>query len=323
MHRSLFRPLALAALFTLTLLHAAETPAAAASNKTASPHKAKRVVILMIDGPRYTETWGEPTRQYIPRQNKELLPQGVLYTQFKNNGPTYTNAGHSAITTGFYQPINNSGKELPKNPSLFQMYLATGKPKTDAWIITSKDKLEILADTKNPDWSGKHLPSTDCGLSGNGSKYREDTVTWAQVEKLLPEHKPHLTLINFKEPDASGHAKSWENYLKGIRDTDEYAAQLWKLIQSIPEFKNQTALFITNDHGRHIDGRLDGFISHGDECSGCRHISLLAMGPDFKKGKELDTPAGQIDIAVTVAEILGLKIPNSPGRVLTELWEGK
>lgn len=277
----------------------------------------------MIDGPRYTETWGEPTRQYIPQQNKVMLPQGVLYTQFKNNGPTYTNAGHSAITTGFYQPINNSGKELPRNPSLFQRYIATGKPKTDAWVIASKDKLEILIDTLNPEWSGKHLASSICGTSGNGSQYCEDSVTWERIMKLLPEHKPHVVLINFKEPDASGHAKKWESYLQGIRDTDAYAAKLWAWIQSHPDFKDQTALFITNDHGRHIDGRLDGYISHGDECSGCRHISLLALGPDFKKGKELDTPAGQIDIAVTAAEILGLKIEGSSGRVLTELFEEK
>ena len=28
--------------------------------------KAKRVIILVIDGARYTETWGEPNRKYIP-----------------------------------------------------------------------------------------------------------------------------------------------------------------------------------------------------------------------------------------------------------------
>lgn len=284
-------------------------------------YKAKRVIILVIDGPRYSETWGEPSRQYIPRQDKELAPQGVLYTDFRNDGPTYTNAGHSALLTGFYQEINNSGKELPKNPSLLQKYIKAGNPKTDAWIIASKDKLQILANSMHPDWKYQYLASTDCGKKGNTSGYRDDATTWERVQSILPEHKPHLVLINFKEPDASGHARNWEKYLRGIEDTDELAYKLWNLIQSLPDFKDQTALFITNDHGRHLDTRLMGFTSHGDKCYGCRHISLLAMGPDFKKGAVIDKHRGQIDIAVTAAEILGLKLEGSKGDILEELFE--
>jgi len=283
--------------------------------------KAKRVIILVIDGPRYSETWGEPQRQYIPLQDKELLPQGVLYTDFRNDGPTYTNAGHSALLTGFYQEINNTGKELPKNPSLMQKYIKAGNPKTDAWVIASKDKLQILANSMHPDWKYKYLASTDCGKKGNTSGYRDDATTWMRVQEILPEHKPHLVLINFKEPDASGHARNWEKYLRGIEDTDEYAYKLWNLIQSLPDFKDQTALFITNDHGRHLDNRFMGFTSHGCKCYGCRHISLLALGPDFKKGVEINKHRGQIDIAVTAAAILGLKLEGSKGDVLEEMFE--
>jgi len=285
--------------------------------------KTKRVVIVVIDGPRYTETWGEPERQYIPHQAKEMAPQGVFYTDFRNDGPTYTNAGHSAVLTGFYQEINNTGKELPKNPSLLQRYLADGnKPNTDAWVIASKDKLTILANSMHPDWKYKYLASTDCGKKGNGSGYREDAITMARIEEILPEHKPHVVLINFKEPDASGHAKNWEKYLRGIEDTDSYAYRIWNLIQSLPDFKDQTALFITNDHGRHTDAPpLKNFTSHGDNCFGCRHISLLALGPDFKKGAVINKHRGQIDIAVTAAKLLGLKIKGSKGRVMEEMFE--
>ena len=107
----------------------------------------------------------------------------------------------------------------------------------------------------------------------------------------------------------------------GIQDTDELAAKLWTWIQSQPDFANQTALFITNDHGRHADGHLDGYVSHGDDCPSCHHISLLALGPDFKKGAVVETHRGQIDIAETAAEILGVKLPASKGALLTELLE--
>jgi len=312
---SVLRSIALVALFLVSAF-------AVGAEKEARVFKTKRVVILVIDGPRYTETWGEPQRQYIPRQAKELAPQGVLFTDFRNDGPTYTNAGHSAMLTGFYQEINNTGKELPKNPSLMQRYLAEGnKPNTDAWVIASKDKLQILANSMHPDWKYKYLASTDCGKKGNTTGYREDAVTMSRIEEILPEHKPHLVLINFKEPDASGHARNWEKYLRGIEDTDGYAYRVWNLIQSLPDFKDQTALFITNDHGRHDDKRLMGFTSHGDKCFSCRHISLLALGPDFKKGAVIEKRRGQIDIAVTAAKLLGLKIKGSKGRVMEEMFE--
>src|ERR1700742_773971 len=66
-------------------------------------YKAKRVVIMVIDGPRYTETWGEPQRQYIPHMNKELAPLGVFFSDFANDGPTYTEAGHTALVSCYYQ----------------------------------------------------------------------------------------------------------------------------------------------------------------------------------------------------------------------------
>ena len=98
-------------------------------------------------------------------------------------------------------------------------------------------------------------------------------------------------------------------------------AQLWAWIQSNPDFKDRTSLFITNDHGRHAEGHLTGYVGHGDDCPSCHHIQLLALGPDFKKGAVIDTHRGQIDLAATVAEILGVKLPAGKGTVLTALFQ--
>ena len=98
----------------------------------------------------------------------DMAQHGVIYSGFRNNGPTYTNAGHTAICTGIYQRIDNMGKELPKNPSMFQYWLkATGKPQNSAYVITSKDKLEILTNCKDRDWRDKYRPSSNCGVNWN------------------------------------------------------------------------------------------------------------------------------------------------------------
>ncbi|NJN40961.1 MAG: sulfatase [Flammeovirgaceae bacterium] len=287
-----------------------------------SGYKTKNIIVVVIDGPRYSETWGDPTHQYIPRLANQLLPVGNIYSNFYNNGPTYTNAGHTAITTGNYQEINNSGNELPQNPSIFQHWIQTfSKDTLAAWVIASKDKLEILSDCLDVEWNGKHGPSTNCGVNGNGTGYRNDSITYDTIIDILSTHHPQLVLINFREPDSSGHGNNWPGYTQGIQDTDQYAFQLWQFIENDSFYKGSTTLFVTNDHGRHLDGVADGFVSHGDSCDGCRHINLYAFGPDFKEGQIIDIPREQIDIPATIAELLNFKMPKGKGEIMQELFK--
>jgi predicted AlkP superfamily pyrophosphatase or phosphodiesterase len=284
-------------------------------------YKTKNVIIVVIDGPRYSETWGLPSRVLIPNR-AELLKEGVLCTKFYNNGHTFTNAGHAALTTGVYQYISNDGAEYPKHHSVFQSWLKQTKKNADqAWIITSKDKLAVLSDCIEPEWKGKFRPMTDCGNNGLGTGYRNDSITFYKAITILQIHHPGLTLINFKEPDASGHSKDSAGYVRGIIDTDHYIRQLWDFIQSDSLYKNKTTLIITNDHGRHTAGHLDGYVSHTDNCDGCRHIEFLALGPDLKKNYTFDKPYDQIDIANTIAELMGFKMPESKGKVIADIFK--
>jgi hypothetical protein len=280
----------------------------------------ERVVVLVIDGPRWSETWGQPGQPNIPHRARELAPQAMTWTHFSNQGPTETTAGHTAMITGRYQQIDNTGKENPAYPSLLQHWLADGsRPSTDAWIIASKDKLAVLADTRDKAWHGRGCPSTDCGNAGLGSGYRDDAQTMTRVEEILGRYHPHLVLINLKEPDASAHAKDWLGYIKGIEDTDADAARLWAWIQHDEVYRDHTALFITNDHGRHLDGVKDGYVSHGCGCDGCRHVECMALGPGFARGTS-DRPRDHRDLAATIAHLLKIELPDGEGQPCEELW---
>jgi arylsulfatase A-like enzyme len=48
------------------------------------------------------------------------------------------------------------------------------------------------------------------------------------------------------------------------------------------------------------------------------HNTLIAAGPDFRRGLTSELPSGNIDVAPTVLHILGLNAPNMDGRILTE-----
>lgn len=285
-------------------------------------YKTQHVVIIVIDGVRYSESWGDTTHQYIPYFSNEIADFGVVNTSFYHNGSTFTNAGHTAITSGNYQEINNSGAELPKYPSIFQYLIKTDSlSKEEAWIITSKDKLAVLGNCKESNWEDKYLPSLDCGIDGNGvgSGYRHDTITLKNFFNVLSVYKPKLTLVSFREPDGAGHANSWEDYLQEIRNTDEYIYKIWKYIQNDAYYSGTTTLFITNDHGRHSGiGRI-GFQEHGCSCSGCRHINFFAYGPDFRNGV-IDIEREIIDISATIAEILHFNPEYIEGEIMHELF---
>lgn len=283
-------------------------------------YKTKNVVVIVMDGPRYSETWGEVSHQYIPRISNQLASKGIINTTFYNNGPTWTTPGHAAITTGHYQDIDNSGKEFPKYSSIFQNFRKS-KNVTPAstWIITSKDKLEVLNNCVDSNWKNKYQANTNCGINGLGSGYREDSVTFEKITEILSKDHPQLTLINLREPDFSGHTGNWSEYLNGIRASDEYIYQIWQFLENNPHYQGNTSLFITNDHGRHLDN-LGGFSSHGDNCEGCRHILLYASGPDFKQNMVIDIKRELIDIPSTIAELLDFQMPDRPGTIMTELF---
>ena len=49
------------------------------------------------------------------------------------------------------------------------------------------------------------------------------------------------------------------------------------------------------------------------------HNTLIAAGPDFKRGQTDDLPTGNVDLVPTILQILGLKVPHQmDGRILSE-----
>lgn len=282
----------------------------------------ENVVVIVVDGMRYSESWGDPTHAYIPCMDS-LKVKGVFFPNFFNDGLTRTVSGHTALLTGVYETLENNGNEYPTNPSIFQCWSKVfGTSPDEAWVITSKDKLEVLGNCMRNKWRDQYLPRTHCGVNGNGllSGYQDDSATVIQGLEILETHHPKLTVFNLRDPDYTGHMGVWSDYLASLQRSDEYVRQIVEFIENDPVYLGRTTIFITSDHGRHLDGVSSGFSSHGDDCLGCRKIGMLAIGPDFEEGKTVGESYGQIDIAPTIARMLHFKMKHADGRFIGELF---
>ncbi len=286
---------------------------------TSTKYLTEKVIIIVMDGARFSETWGDSTRTYTPNLSNTITSNGCVFDDFYNNGDTYTSPGHLAILSGQYYNLNNSGSELPPFPTIFQYFNETFPNKT-SWLIASKDKLEVLTNTSDTNYNNLYLANSDCGINGLGTGYREDSVTLYNALNILSAQAPDLTLINFREPEFTAHMSDSFGYLNQIKKVDSLIYEIFKFTETNSAYKGKTTIFITNDHGRH-DNLNGGYSGHGDNCLGCRQIMLYATGPDFKTNAVINSTHELIDIAPTVAELMCFDLPNSQGKIMTELFK--
>jgi hypothetical protein len=108
----------------------------------------KYVLIVVIDGARYTETFGDSVHANIPHIWNQLRPLGTIYTSLYNDGVAKTNSGHASILTGTRQALKNNGTELPHSPTVFEYFRKQkGAPANTCWVALGKSKLAMLACT--------------------------------------------------------------------------------------------------------------------------------------------------------------------------------
>lgn len=265
---------------------------------------AQNVIIVVIDGARYSETFGSDGK-YIPHMYNDLAPLGMVFTNFRiaDEGITSTNPGQASILTGSWQLIANDGSERPNKPTIFEYFRKELPAKaTDCFIVAGKKKLDALAYSTFNGYGADFGASTNCFD-------REDSNVYDSLLVIMDTYHPKLMLINFPSTDKSGHSGDWDEYVNALTNIDKLIYQLWQKIQNDPYYKNTTTLFVTNDHGRHTND----FINHGCDCYGCEHIMLLAAGRDIPAGiKNIDLHH-QIDLAGTIGELLGFSTPFVQG----------
>jgi membrane-anchored protein YejM (alkaline phosphatase superfamily) len=269
----------------------------------------QNVVIVVIDGARYSEAFGAKN-SYMPRIWNELCPLGTKWTNFRNNGITSTGPGHASIITGTWQRISNKGIEHPTKPTIFEYYRkATGYSEQSVAIVAGKTKLDFLAYSTSAEYGADYKASFSIG--------EDDKSIVNILKQVLVRNHPRITLVNLPDVDDAGHSGNRKKYISSLRTADSLVYVIWQMLQADSVYHGKTTLFVTNDHGRHDDSH-GGFRKHGDTCEGCRHIMLLAIGRGFPAERSVARERTQCDIAPTIGKLLSFPTEYTEGTSLLD-----
>jgi hypothetical protein len=289
--------------------------AGADDNDGARVYETEHVMLVIIDGLRYTEGLGDTSYAFVPRMHA-LSQRGAIVEPFTNDRHTNTMRGIPAIWCGGWTEVipfkdrscgggDNIHCEMP---TVFEYYRKGLDRNEDDCIYVLGDVgcpwKASLASEYGPDfWPRYH----SVGVA--------DMEVWEQAVDILETFHPSFFLLYLMRVDHFGHSGSWTYYTRSIELADSIVGMLWDYVEADSFYSGKTTMLVTNDHGRHTHD----FSGHDCDCEGCRTVQLLAVGPDIMEGLISTVPRTICDITPTIGELMGFPTPAATGSVMHEL----
>ena len=147
-----------------------------------------------------------------------------------------------------------------------------------------------------------------------------DELSVYVAHQLMRQLSPSLLWITLHDMDVA-HSGAYSLYVDGIRRSDRLCAEIWKIIQTEPEYAGRTTMLVLPDFGRDsdFDSGGNGFQHHrtGDALS--RTTWMMALGPGIRQGAMIDRPVQSTDLVPTIGALMGFTTPLAQGRALTEV----
>jgi len=282
-----------------------------------------------------SDNFAERRKKLFPFLWTTVAQQGQLFGN-RNIGSEVNNAnpykfsypGYNEIFTGYPDTaVNSNDKIVNKNTNVLeflnkQTALAGRVAVFSTWdvfpYILNKWRSGIYVnadvDTLKFDNQQLQLVNDIQLLSTRPIGVRPDVLTYIAGREYLKAYKPKVLYIAFDETDDFAHAGEYDQYLGSAHAEDGMIADLWKTVQSMPEYKDKTTLIVTCDHGRG-DKIKEQWRDHGKKIEDAGHIWIAAIGPDTKASGEAKTPTAlyQKQIAPTIAALLGFHFEPDHG----------
>jgi len=223
-------------------------------------------------------------RSYGPGQGARVILPKHLLTAASKGGADYEHLLRDNYETPFFAP-EIAGNEFELEQLRAMLKLSVGQFKTHALTLSSPDELSVYI-----------------------------------VRQLMRQVAPSLLWITMHDIDVA-HAGAFSLYIDGIRRTDRLCAEVWRAIQSEPEYAGKTTLFILPDFGRDSDedSAGNGFQHHRTGDAASRTTWLMALGPGIREGVVHDRALDSTDLVPTIGSIMGFSPSLVQGKPIQEL----
>ena len=144
----------------------------------------------------------------------------------------------------------------------------------------------------------------DAGMPANE---RSDMFAFFMAKEYIKQFKPKVLHIGLVETDNFGHEGNYENVLNAANIEDAWIADLWNMLQTMPEYKGKTTLLLLTDHGRGYRIKAQ-WKDHDTDIEGADAIWFAAIGAGIHPLGEIKQPEQlyQAQLAQTIASLLGL-----------------
>jgi hypothetical protein len=213
-----------------------------------------------------------------------ILPKHLLTAAISGRSSDYQHLLRDNYETPFYAP-ELEGREFELQQLERMLKLSVDDFKSHAQTLSSPDELSVYI-----------------------------------ARQLMRQVAPSLLWITMHDIDIA-HSGAYSLYVEGIRRTDRLCSDLWKTIQSEPEYAGKTTLFILPDFGRDSDEDAagNGFQHHrtGDVLS--RTTWMLVSGPGIRQGVVFDRAMQSTDLVPTLGSMLGFSPSLAQGTPISEL----
>ena len=140
------------------------------------------------------------------------------------------------------------------------------------------------------------------------------------AKRLMQQESPSLLWITMHDIDIA-HSGAYSLYVDAIRRTDRLCAEIWKAVQTEPEYAGNTTLLILPDFGRDADQDPggNGFQHHRTGDAASRTTWMMALGAGIREGVVYDRPLQSIDLAPSLGAMMGFTPALSQGKPIKEL----
>ena len=137
--------------------------------------------------------------------------------------------------------------------------------------------------------------------------------------RAIQQLRPKLMMINYNDCDYV-HWGNMAHYTRGITIMDAGIRRLVAAVEADEEYRENTVFVVVPDCGRDDSKFAAVPCQHHFNTRSSREIFAVAFGPGIERGRVVDKPTQQIQVAATIGELMGFRTVHAEGSALEEAF---